>query len=205
MREVMCKEKIKISNEEYTALRNEIVSTLEQQRNVWIAMYTIYVALFVIAIEYSYKLLLVTFVVLIPFQFIINSQNWSVQKISTYIRCFFEQETGEFHWEGLHMYSVYKEYYKKYGDSKLLNYTGSTQLGMLSYIMFCGYLIYECYSSNVLNIFNVFLLCVATLLLIVTIIINKGFKRENAGELEKVMSQYKKCIIEKTRNDKQIK
>ena len=98
----MYKEKIKTSSEEYAALRNEIVSTMEQQRNTWITMYTIYAAIFVIAIEYSYKLLLITYVILIPFQFIINSQKWSVQKISTYIRCFFEQESEEFHWEGLH-------------------------------------------------------------------------------------------------------
>lgn len=187
--------KIKISIEEYAALRNEIVSTMEQQRNIWIAMYTIYAAILVIAIEHTYELLLVTYIVLIPFQFIINSQKWSVQKISTYIRCFFEQETKEFHWEGLHMYSAYKEYYKKYGDSRLLNYTGSTQLGILSHVLFCGYFISNLNTTNTCCIFDILLLCISTILLITTIIINKAFKKENAEELESVMLEYKKFLI----------
>lgn len=98
------------------------------------------------------------------------------------------------------MYSVYKEYYKKHGDSKLLNYTGSTQLGILSYVIFCGYLVYN--SNLTVNLLDIFLLCVATILLIVTTVINKGFKKENADELEKVILEYKKHIEQ---NRKEVK
>ena len=81
----------------------------------------------------------------------------------------------------------------------MLNYTGATQLGILSYVMFCGNLIYKNYLYRNLNIFDLVLLCIATAALIVTIIINKNFKKENSEELKKVMMEYKKYV--KTRRE----
>ena len=77
---------------EYESIRNEIISMEEQQRNVWIHMYVLFITLFVLGIELSYHLFLVTYVVLIPFQVVINRYKWSISKMSTYIRLFYEKD-----------------------------------------------------------------------------------------------------------------
>ncbi len=84
---------------EYESLRNEIISFEEQERNVWIYMYVIFCTLFVLGIELSYYLFLVIYIILIPFQVVINRYGWSVAKISTYIRIFYEKEQKDLKWE----------------------------------------------------------------------------------------------------------
>lgn len=86
---------------EYESLRNEIISLEEQQRNVWIYMYVIFSTLFVLGLEWSPYLFLVNYIILIPFQCVINSCLRSVQRISTYIRVFFEYCNSGFNWESL--------------------------------------------------------------------------------------------------------
>lgn len=97
--------------EVYNTLRHEIISILELQRNVWIYMYVLFGTLFVLGLEWSNYLFLVSYIILIPFQCIINDYEWSISKISTYIRIFFEKEDNEISWESLHTSFVYKDYY----------------------------------------------------------------------------------------------
>ena len=63
---------------EYAALRNEIITMEELERNVWIYMYVLYVTLFALGIEFSYDLLLLTYIILIPFQTVINRYQWHI-------------------------------------------------------------------------------------------------------------------------------
>lgn len=76
---------------EYESIRCEFISMEEQQRNVWIYMYVLFAALFVLGLEFNHYLFLVTYIILIPFQIVINRYNWSISKMSTYIRIFYEE------------------------------------------------------------------------------------------------------------------
>lgn len=60
---------------EYESLRNEIISLEEQQRNVWIYMYVLFVTIFVLGLEVSYYLFLVVYIITIPFQVVLNRYN----------------------------------------------------------------------------------------------------------------------------------
>ncbi len=50
--------------QEYEALRSEIISFLEQQRTVWIYMYVLFCTLFVLGLQLSHYLFLVTYIIL---------------------------------------------------------------------------------------------------------------------------------------------
>lgn len=133
------KEKIEV----YETIRNEIISIQELQRNVWIYMYVLFGTLFVLGIEWSSYLFLVSYVILISFQCVINDYQWSISKMSIYIRIFFEEVDKEIGWESLHIYPSYKEYYKNKSRSirGIIRISGAVHLGFLSTLftvtMFC--------------------------------------------------------------------
>lgn len=103
------KERIEV----YESLRSEIITMEELQRNVWIYMYVLFCTLFVLGLQWSNNLFLVTYIILIPFQCVINEYKWSIAKMSTYIRIFFENENKKISWESLHTSEFYKKYYKE--------------------------------------------------------------------------------------------
>ena len=111
---------MKESKEEYTSLRNEIIIFEEVQRNVWLYMYVIFSTLFVLGLQWSYYLFLVAYVVIIPFQCVYNDYWWSISKISTYIRIFYEEENKNMNWESFHVHPIFKDYYNSY-ELKVLN------------------------------------------------------------------------------------
>lgn len=189
----------KYSLEEYSALRNEIVSTMEQSRNIWITMITLYVTLFVVAMQtHSLELLLLTYIILIPFQNIINAQQWSVQKISTYIRCFFENENTGIHWETLHVFPPYLDYRKKYGDEKITNTISSLLLGFLSSSLFVGIKIHSYIQKLVVFNFIEFLwLMLSVVLFVVLAIIYSKYYNRYEDDLMDVFTEYKKSIHHK--------
>lgn len=120
--------------QEYESLRNELITMEELQRNVWIYMYVLFCTLFVLGLQWSYYFYLVTYIVLIPFQCVINDFHWSISKISTYIRIFFENERKDMNWENLHVYDSYQEYHKKKNNSLVgkIKGSGSVHLGIIA-------------------------------------------------------------------------
>lgn len=103
-----------INMNEFDGLRNELISLEEQQRNVWIYMYILFTTIFVLGMELkNYYLFLVTYVILIPFQIVINRYAWNIRKISLYIKVFYENDIKELNWESMHKFIDYKNYYKK--------------------------------------------------------------------------------------------
>jgi len=89
----MSKKKKNILNmNELNNIRNEIIADQEQRWNVWINMYVLYIALFVLGIQWSYYLFLVTYIIILPFQATINNLVWNVDRISAYIRIFYEKK-----------------------------------------------------------------------------------------------------------------
>lgn len=113
----------------YEALRSSIVSCEERIRNETINMYIIYFTMFSIGFTYNW-LFMVSCIVLISFQSMINADRLSIEKASAHIRVFFEENREDIHWESLHKdalhLSIYNAeiknigwYFDKYGSSVL--------------------------------------------------------------------------------------
>ena len=65
---------------ELNNIRNEIIADQEQRRSVWINMYILYVTLFVLGLQWSCYLFLVTYLIILPFQATINNLVWNVAR-----------------------------------------------------------------------------------------------------------------------------
>lgn len=84
----------------YETLRNNIISCEERITNEKIYMYVVYFALLAFGVERT-GILMLSYLVLIVFQTMINRDRTAIEKASAYIRIFFE-EKGDIHWESLH-------------------------------------------------------------------------------------------------------
>lgn len=187
--------------QEYNTLRNEIISMQELQRNIWIYMYVLFGTLFVLGLQLSHYLFLVTYIILIPFQCVINDFLWSISKISTYIRVFFENERHDMNWESLHVYDLYQEYYKKKSNSLigLIRISGSVHLGIIATGFFCGYTLINNWSGStfILNSIDVFAMLLSIILFFVILKINNDYRKDYYLELEKIMKKYRQEISER--------
>lgn len=191
---------MKVSKEEYESLRNEIITLEEVQRNVWLYMYVLFSTLFVLGIQWSYYLFLVAYVAIIPFQCVYNDYWWSISKISTYIRIFYEEENENMNWESFHIHSTFRNYYnnKRKNMVDQIRFSGSVFLGVLSTGFFCGYTLKNTYYNEVFNlgILDILLIILSVLLLFSIIIINKTYSNKVYSELEDVTREYKKHVDE---------
>ncbi len=185
------KEKIEV----YESLRNEILTMEEMQRNVWIYMYVLFCTLFVLGLQWSNNLFLVSYIILIPFQCVINDYRWSISKMSTYIRIFFENEDRNIGWETLQVSEIYRTYdrQKKRSIRNVIGMSGSIHLGLLATSFYCGYTLKDLYSNNyfVLEIENILLIIVSILLFMFLVMLNRAFYRDYDRELEDVIKRYK--------------
>lgn len=183
---------------EYDSLRNEIISIEDRRRNVWIYMYVLFVTIFVLGMEFSYDLFLVTYIILIPFQIVINRYNWGVVKISTFIRVFYEEDKKDLAWEGLHITTEYKELIKKYnrGLSGIIRYTGVSQLGFLATTFYIGSLLKDKYNAGTfsLGMMDIFLVIVSICLFFMTIILSLEYNKDYRKELSELMKNYKRSL-----------
>lgn len=156
---------------ELNNLRNEIISDQQQKRNVWLHMYILYVSLFVIGLEVSHYIFLLTFVILIPYQEVINNMDWNVSRISAYIRIFYENKDPNLNWETMNTkYTPYRTYLDKRvkGISGFIRNAGSIHLGFLATAFFIGQHLIENYTANGGSIsFDI----IDTLLLILSVVL----------------------------------
>lgn len=186
------------SMQEYESLRNEIISFEEQQRNVWIHMYLLFSTLFVLGLQWSHYLFLVNYIILIPFQCVINDYLWSVSKISTYIRVFFEATNNGMNWESLHVYDKYYDYYNKKNHSiaGLIRISGATHLGFITTGFFCGYTLIQSYhpSRFELSAIDVILILLSVFLLCILVKVNIDYNKRHHYELEKLIKKYQESI-----------
>lgn len=183
---------------EYESLRNEIISLEEQQRNVWIYMYVIFSTLFVLGLEWSPYLFLVNYIILIPFQCVINSCLRSVQRISTYIRVFFEDCNSGFNWESLQISEEYLNYFEKKnnGITDLIRKSGATHLGVITTVFFCWQILSKKSNYNIfeLDAVDIILILISILLLFILIKINIDYNKNYYYEMEKMIRKYKERI-----------
>lgn len=191
--------------DEYNSLRSEIISIQEKRRNVWIHMYILFISIFVLAIEFSYKLFLVSYIVLIPFQIVICRYDWGVKKISSYIRIFYEECDNNLTWESFHVFKNYREIIDRYNKSimGLTRYTGSSQLGFLASVFFIINFLSDKFYENIFHLkgIDVIYLLASVFLFIVTVYINQTYNKNHIEDLESVIREYK-SICEKERSKK---
>lgn len=184
------KERIEV----YETLRNEIISTQEQRRNVWLYMYTLYVALFVIGIEFNYHLILCTYVVIIPFQNIINECTSAISRLSAYIMVFFEKDNEDMNWEFFQLYPEYRYYYSK--DHKTiigrLKNTGSIQLGLLTTTFYNVFWIMDILKRDMaFSTFELFISILSFFLFFIAKYVNQKFNKMDEGYYMDMIQNYK--------------
>ncbi len=192
------KNKQKENLREYESLRNEIISLEEQQRNVWIYMYVIFSTLFALGLQWSPYLFLVNYIVLIPFQCVINSCHRAIQRISTYIMVFFEDCNSSFNWESLQISEEYLDYYEKRnnGITDFIRKSGATHLGFITTGFFCVKILIHNYNHNIfeINVTDICLILLSILLFFVLLKINIDADKNYYQEQEKMIRKYKERI-----------
>jgi len=188
--------------DELNNLRNEIISKQEQKRNVWLHMYILFISLFVLGLEISHYLFLLTFVILIPYQEVINNMEWNVSRISAYIRAFYEEDYPDLNWETMNThYSAYLEYLKKQvrGVSGFIRNAGSIHLGFLATAFFIGRLLKENFIANdgvfILEPIDILLILFSIGLFFVTVLINLDSRTNHKPDLEPIIKGYKEEVM----------
>ncbi len=119
----------------YSSLRAEIIMLEDQQTNLIIYMYVISASLIAFGLQ-SQKptMYLILYIVIIPFQYIINKNTINILKISYYITEFFEKQSLSFNWESYQKFDPFNRYYGKISKSffGILSKSGAILLGLLS-------------------------------------------------------------------------
>lgn len=129
----------------YEALRNTVLHCEDGIRNAKIYMYTVYFAL--MSFGFKYRLLfLISFVVLIAFQAMINQDRLAIQRASSYIRVFFETKRDDMHWSLLNKdkshATTYTEQYKNIGW--YIDFAGASILSAFSFLIILITNLYYC-------------------------------------------------------------
>lgn len=166
-------------------------------------MYILFISLFVLGLEMSYYLFLLTYVILIPYQEVINNMEWNVSRISAYIRTFYEESDPNLNWEYMNAkYPKYLEYLERRvrGLSGFVRNAGSIHLGFLATAFFIGSLLQENCDVNTrafnLNLQDILLILFSVVMFFITILINQDSKT-NQSELERIMTGYREYVIER--------
>lgn len=189
---------------EYSALRDELVANQERKASVWLHMYILYLSLFVLGFEISYYMFLLTFIVIIPYQQVINNLEWNVSRISAYIRIFYEGKENEQRWETMNtQYGPYLAFLNKkfHFISRFVRKEGSIHLGLLSMCFF----IYNILLQNkvdgkkqfCLSWWDAFLILAVVILFVIVIVENQEKYSRCENELISIMNDYKKDVEDK--------
>lgn len=194
---------------EFNNLRNEIISNQEQKRNVWLHMYILFTSLLVLGLEISHYLFLLTFVILIPYQEVINNMDWNVSRISAYIRAFYENDDPNLNWETMNAeYAPYRTYLDKRvkGVSGFVRNAGSIHLGFLATAFFIGRLLIDNFAVNsgviVLGFMDILLILLSIGMFFIAIVINQESKKRHKADLDRLMNGYKEAVMRRNASSK---
>lgn len=164
----------------YTALRENILQKERVYIDLTMNMYITYFALLAAGVFWSSWLSLISFLVLIVFQSLINSNQWSIAKASFYIRKFFEEGNTDIHWESLHADDSYHERYTSF-TRNIGWYICKLGASFLSVISFSSILFSNLIGANwdftSLSPIVVVQLCLAFVLCLLTIYIDVIYLR----------------------------
>lgn len=185
---------------EYNALRNELVSKQNRKTNVWMQMYVLFLTLFSLGISINNKFLLLTYIILIPYQAKINNLEWNVSRISTYIRIFYELENPQMNWESFNtQYEPYRSFLKKevMGIYNVIRNAGAVHLSILATV---SYIITQIMYNitNDVSLINIIVdclfICLSIVLLHFTFYQNRLEKSRCGKELDDIIMAYKSSI-----------
>lgn len=123
----------------YEAVKNTALHCEDGVRNAKIYMYTVYFA--VLAFGFNHRWIhLVSFVVLIAFQSMINSDRIAVERASSFIRIFFESQRKDMHWSLLNKdpehIATYRTQYQNIGW--YINHFSASILASISLLIMLG-------------------------------------------------------------------
>ena len=180
---------------EYSALRAEIISKQEKKIEVWLHMYILFVTLFTLGIETDNRyLLLLTYLIIIPYQVMLNNCEWNVSRISTYIHIFYEENNSVMKWESFNKYyTKYTDYLHKKtaGFMGFIRQAGSIHLALLA----TGFYIWKTLDNKLieqLDGIDWMTIVLSVLLLVITIYINNPDEIICDEELVIVIKDFKK-------------
>lgn len=172
----------------YEALRNHILHFQSAIMNETICMYTVYITLFSLGFAYRW-LFLVSFIVLLVFQSMINCHLWEVRKATIYIEVFFEKKRDDIHWELLHRDSTYQSVVVKSKIRSIdwyIRKNGASLLAILSFVSILSISIYNVnFQIRNLPMTVIIQILAASVLCILTIYTNRlYFKIDGKGRTE---------------------
>lgn len=191
----------KVCSEEYSSLRAELVSKQDRKIEVYLHMYLLYIPIFALAVEFEqYNLLLITYMVLIPYQAIINNMEWNVSRISAYIRIFYESEQVNQKWETMNTeYKPYTDYLEKTkikSVSGFVRRAGSVHLAALS----TGFYVFRVLENAAkatgiqykLSGMQIGLICLSVVAFFIVLLENRACESECESDLLDIMHGYKR-------------
>ena len=161
-----------------------------------INMYILYSTIFVLSMQWSYYLFLVTYLIILPFQATINNLVWNVARLSAYIRIFYEEEEDSLNWESMNAnYEVYRKYLGKMENrlSSWIRNTGAAQLGGLSTTCFISMIIYHKYAIGFGTI-DKSLIILSIVLFFISVKLSAEYKKRHKEDLESVTRKYKEYL-----------
>lgn len=165
----------------YEALRNSILHCEDGIRNAQIYMYSVYFVLLGLGIS-LHPLLIVSFFVLIAFQTMINKDRIAIERISAYIRVFFESKRNDIHWESLNKNQKHiTTYHKQYINiGWYINFASSSILALVSLVALILTILYNYnYKISEIEIIVWFEIVFSLFLCALTIYVNRSMFLDN--------------------------
>lgn len=167
----------------YEALKNTALHCEDGIRNAKIQMYTVYFVMLPFSFAY-HGIFLVTFIVLIAFQAIMNTERIAIERASSYIRVFFEKKRDDMHWSLLNRnpehVASYSKQYKNIGW--YVNTYASSILAIISFISMVVVYTSQNYATGSIPLLAVFQICIALLLCILVIVVNSKYYDYRTGQ-----------------------
>lgn len=179
---------------EYSMLKQEIISESEIISNVTIAMYTITLSIFVLGAEFDNSIIfLAPYIILFPFQNIINRKRDGINRIAAYMAVFLEDEKG---WEGRYneIFEAMRGYDKNLMLARriwnfIIGRTNSTQLGLLSTLIF-NLFYWKNLNFNSMGFEDATIVIISVVLFIILALVNKT-SISNVGRRNMYIEQLK--------------
>lgn len=194
----MTEEKMKEKLVVYEALKNTALHCEDGIRNARMCMYTVYFAILAFSFEHHW-MFLISFFVLIAFQTMINNDRIAIERISSYIRVFFETKQDGMHWSLINKdeehLSVYRTQYQNIGWR--INLASSSLLAAISFFSLIVTSLHD-YRINDFPIMIWLEITVAVLLFTLVIYINRKMymgslkDKRTTKALEKSMEDFYK-------------
>ncbi|MGM9615699.1 MAG: hypothetical protein ACI3W7_09280 [Oscillospiraceae bacterium] len=163
----------------YDTLRDSIISCENRMVNEKIYMYIVYFTLLTLGYDHTWAIL-VSYLVLIVFQSLINEEAVAVEKASTYIRIFFEKDM-DIHWETLHKNELFLSKYLPSVRTigQYIENHGASILAIISFLVLLTtslqqYSFLKLPSELVVELILSVILCVAVIYINKNLYINNG-------------------------------